>query len=1031
MAYRSSTVTGYTTGTSASVSVPSGAASNDIAVVDLFVEWTSGTVTPPAGFTLEASRAHAESPQWTHYRYWKRLTAGDSGTYSFGLSASAASMVACNLFSGRITSGSPFDTGTGATQTATIAGSAGVACPSVSMTPTTAGVDLLYGVFTYNNGGATAPATWTASGTHADGVLTCYKANQPASATGSVSCSTPATDMWTVQLSALLVASAGTDATLPVGAASMRLTAPPVQLAASGNASLTVGPARMSAAAGPVALAGVANVSLAVGTAGVTFKAGIVTLGTITTRFVTAVSGNGRYFLDQASQPILVRGDSPWSMLIDLSSSEMDTYLANRAAAGQNLLLCSLIGCVENGGGNNNGETYDGILPFTSGDITTPNSTYWSRMDSYLSKAEALGITLLIYPLDGWNTKSGTVFSGKSDADCETFGNWLATRWLSRPNIMWAFGGDYDASSVPGTFADSRFNACLTGIRSAGDNRLATIQNNYMRSNSFDSSYWEARADWSFGYSYFATYDVVLAGYAKSWSGGGKPSTRPALFSEGEYDNSPVGDGGSAAAIRRQAGWALTSGSPGAFTGQERVWSFETGSPAWTTRINSTQTAQFKAILDTFAALAKWHLLVPDTGSALVTSGRGTPYVFSSQSDNRWNSTSDYVTAAVTPDKTLAVIYNPDTSTRSITISAAAVGANPTLRRVDPSTGTSTGMTWTTTPTAGTNAAGDDDWLFIIEADPITDAGLIVGPASARFFAGPVALAGTSNANLPVSPARSSLTAGPVALAGTSNAALTVGASFVRFAAADVPMAGEVNGGITVGAAALSLAAGSVALSTTSTATLTVDASVARFAAGDVPLAGVANVSLGVGASAVQFAAGAVTMYAGSAATLPVGAASFTVAASTVALAGVANVALTVGPAGVTFVAGSVALVASQPNATLPVGASAARFAAAPVTLAASNDAQLTVGPARLQLTAAPVSMSGTSVAELLVGAARLVVAAGSVQLRTPDATMPIGAAALRITAGSIVLAAVLPYPLVRQPAAHIRPNDAKVRIRP
>jgi hypothetical protein len=63
------------------------------------------------------------------------------------------------------------------------------------------------------------------------------------------------------------------------------------------------------------------------------------------------------------------------------------------------------------------------------------------------------------------------------------------------------------------------------------------------------------------------------------------------------------------------------------------------------------------------------------------------------------------------------VIYNPDTAINQITISSSVFGANPTITAVDPTDGARTSLGWTTTPTMGTNAGGDHDWLFIITAE--------------------------------------------------------------------------------------------------------------------------------------------------------------------------------------------------------------------------------------------------------------------------------------------------------------------------
>jgi hypothetical protein len=209
VAYVSGSTRTYQTGqTTTSVTVPTGTAVNNIVVVDLWVQWASGTVTPPSGFTLHTSATFTGSTRFaTIYRYWKRLTAADTGTYAF-TTATANTMAIATMWSGRVTSGSPFDTGTGATSTASAPSGANtaVACPNTpSITPTTAGVDLLYAVSVWSSGltSNTVTSGWTdAIRNGTDGMLTAYKANQPASATGTVA--TSGSDNWVELLSALL-----------------------------------------------------------------------------------------------------------------------------------------------------------------------------------------------------------------------------------------------------------------------------------------------------------------------------------------------------------------------------------------------------------------------------------------------------------------------------------------------------------------------------------------------------------------------------------------------------------------------------------------------------------------------------------------------------------------------------------------------------------------------------------------------------------------------------------------------------------
>ena len=90
--------------------------------------------------------------------------------------------------------------------------------------------------------------------------------------------------------------------------------------------------------------------------------------------FVTALSDDGRHFVDQAGQPLLVRGDAPWSLFVDLSPAEARRYLDTRAEQGFNAVIVSLIGAVANGGPSDEGASYDGVVPCVEGDILDWNA---------------------------------------------------------------------------------------------------------------------------------------------------------------------------------------------------------------------------------------------------------------------------------------------------------------------------------------------------------------------------------------------------------------------------------------------------------------------------------------------------------------------------------------------------------------------------------------------------------------------------------------------------------------------------------
>lgn len=428
-----------------------------------------------------------------------------------------------------------------------------------------------------------------------------------------------------------------------------------------------------------------------------------------TTQFVTGISSNGRYFVDQSGAPMLIKGDSPWAMFPDLSPTQVEQWAANRESHGFNAAIVSLIGGPGNGAATN-GSTYDGILPFVGGNITSFNETYWSRMDNYLTILKNHGITAFLYPMDGWNTLSGGALYHKSAADSYTYGQKVATRYASYPNIVWMAGGDYNGydSSV-----NTEFTNMLSGIRSTGNNKPFSIQLNN-ETLSTDVSTYEPLASWNFAYTYSTTYQKILKAYDRTPSA---RDPRPVLFGEGNYEGED-NYGGPATTnetLRRQQLWTLTSGGAGEFTGSQD-WQFLSG---WQNRLDTVWISQMQKIREFFSGL-NWQSLVPDETTPVVTAGRGTKITADGYRDVLQN---DYVTAAQTPDKSQTVIYVPtsvsNTNARTITLDLTRLPAAYTATWVDPTDATVTqpavidASGQVTTP--GLHSDNTRDWILVIK----------------------------------------------------------------------------------------------------------------------------------------------------------------------------------------------------------------------------------------------------------------------------------------------------------------------------
>ncbi|AUM19228.1 DUF4038 domain-containing protein [Rhodococcus ruber] len=427
-------------------------------------------------------------------------------------------------------------------------------------------------------------------------------------------------------------------------------------------------------------------------------------------RYITTISPDGRYFEDQYGDPVLVRGDSPWSGLVDWSPEQAELYFADRAARGFNASIISAIGAPGNGGPSDQGATFDGIEPFVDGDITAWNEPYWARLDEYFRIACRHGNTLFLYPVDGWNLSD--VFASATPQQAFVYGRMFAQRYARFPNLVWLTGGDYSPDTedrAAGAASDHVLRAMLDGIRAAGSDRPFSIQLGAERSLSTDNPFWEPLVDWNFVYMYMPTYKAVLDGYARA---AGARDPRPALFSEGNYegennqsDTAPTTDG----TLRRQALWALTSGSPGEFRGSDD-WEFRDG---WETRLDTPAVTQLEAIRELWNSWPWWQL-VPDVDEPLVVDGRGAASTDEEMVDVLDN---DYVTAARTPDRSLAVVYVP--TRRTIRLDPSLVPSGATAVWIDPAD--AGGPTQPadlkpdgTVPTPGANRDGNEDWLLAI-----------------------------------------------------------------------------------------------------------------------------------------------------------------------------------------------------------------------------------------------------------------------------------------------------------------------------
>lgn len=413
------------------------------------------------------------------------------------------------------------------------------------------------------------------------------------------------------------------------------------------------------------------------------------------------VSGNGRYIVDRRG-PIIVIRDDGQGMITNLTLNEADTYLSNRHSKGINLLETFILNG-DGGGGRADLTTVDSIAPFTvSGDITTPNSTYFARVDAMINLASQYQITLCLNAASTYDTETLAIFTDATEAQCTTYGEFLGNRYKNFPNIVWTYGCDYSTTSEA---VDVKIKAVCTGIRNADKNHIHTIWlDTYRIVRSLAD--WEPLVDFDFIYTYVSPYDYCLTSY-------GTAPAMPVLHQESNYEGESHGGYLTTDLhIRKQNYWSLLSGARGVGYGHSVVWYFGSG---WGDLLNTDGVNQISYLVSLFQAYNWWNL-VPDNAHDVLTVGYGT-YDANGSID-----TNDYAACSWIADGSLAMIYMP--TNRTMTVDMSKFSGTVTCRWFDPTDGSYAADAASPHANSGThdfshagaNSAGAADWVLVLEA---------------------------------------------------------------------------------------------------------------------------------------------------------------------------------------------------------------------------------------------------------------------------------------------------------------------------
>jgi hypothetical protein len=439
------------------------------------------------------------------------------------------------------------------------------------------------------------------------------------------------------------------------------------------------------------------------------------------------VAPGGRHLIDQRGRPFLIKGETAWLALVNLTEAEQERYLADRGAKGFNLVEVMLMNHDYTSSPNPTPPSNRaGEQPFSKpGDFSTPDDAYFDRAVAFVDRAAAHGMLVLLAPSylgfeggrEGW-WKELTA-PANTRAVCAAFGRYLGARFKGKKNVIWLAGGDF--APPTGSEGEARHREILDGIREAGASQPWTGHWNFDRLGgiSTDEARFREAMTLNGVYQYANTYKYATR------ARDAQPA-RPVFLLESTYEHEHPGS--NTQPFRKAWWWTMASGGSGVLWSNAFLWLCESARGAyrmdygdvdhavssWTAELESPGTFEALHLHTLFEGLP-WHRLVPagpaSDGPVLITSGQGRGQ--------------KHIAAAATPEGDLLVAYVPPagSGSRSFEVDLSRMRAGGRARWYDPSTGGWTPVSGTLSSSAGValqtpgaNGAGANDWVLVVEA---------------------------------------------------------------------------------------------------------------------------------------------------------------------------------------------------------------------------------------------------------------------------------------------------------------------------
>ncbi len=417
-----------------------------------------------------------------------------------------------------------------------------------------------------------------------------------------------------------------------------------------------------------------------------------------------------RYITDQNGNPFFIVGDSPWSLATEITSTDVVTYLSDRAARGYNAIW---ITAADNTYQTNPPDNYYGNRPFDGPDFTSEDAAYWSHVDSVIQQAADYGISVWLSPaFVGLSSADGYLISyqNSSDAVLTAYGAWLGNRYKNFPNIVWVLGGDADPTA-PGLY--KKIADLGNGIWSMDTNHLITTEASRFTISGQtvpDGGYSSVQA-WQVSLGSVPVWQTlnwlyVPPNYEASNANTNyniTPFEPPFIgedWYEGEYSMTELG-------LRTEGYTGILSGAYlGRFFGNDQIWTFgntnfeESPGITWQAALSSEGSVEQAIAGKLFYSREFWKM-VPDIANTVLTAG--------------YQSGSTLAVAAKTSDSHTIIAYIP--TQRTVTMAMTNIsGTSAFAWWFNPQTGAATASgTYVTRGSQAFTPPDTNDWVLVLD----------------------------------------------------------------------------------------------------------------------------------------------------------------------------------------------------------------------------------------------------------------------------------------------------------------------------